>query len=49
MSPTFVVLKVLLEVPHDSGIALLTTRMHSVDPFSTKRRSPLDPVSSRGP
>ena len=30
MSPTFVVLKVPLEVPHDSGIALFTTGMHSV-------------------
>jgi len=47
MSPTFVVLKVPLEVPHDSGIALLTKGMHSVDPFSTKKRSPLEPVSSR--
>ncbi len=36
-----------LEVPHDSGIALLTTGMHAVDPFSKKKRSPLKPVSRR--
>jgi hypothetical protein len=34
-------------VPHYSGTALLTTGMHVVDPFSKKRRSPLDPVSRR--
>ncbi len=34
-----------LEVPHDSGIALLTMGMHLVDPFSMKRRSPLNQAS----
>jgi hypothetical protein len=46
-SPTFLVLKVPLEVLHDSGTALLTTGMQLLDPFSKKRRSPLDPVSRR--
>ncbi len=46
-SPTFSVLKVPLEVLHDSGTALLTTGMCLLDPFSKKRRSPLDPVSRR--
>jgi hypothetical protein len=46
-SPTFLVLKVPLEVFHDSGIALFTTSMYLLDPFSKKRRSPLDPVSRR--
>ncbi len=44
-SPTFLVLKVPLEVLHDSGTALLTMDMYLLDPFSKKRRSPLDPVS----
>jgi hypothetical protein len=46
-SPTFLVLKVLLEVLHDSGTALLTMGVYLLDPFSKKRRSPLDPVSRR--
>ncbi len=46
-SPTFLVLKVPLEVLHDSGTALFTTGMYLLDPFSKKRRSPLDPVSRR--
>jgi hypothetical protein len=44
-SPTFLVLKVPLEVLQDSGTALLTMGMYLLDPFSKKRRSPLDPVS----
>jgi hypothetical protein len=35
-SPTFLVLKVLLEVPHDSRTALLKMGMHLLDPFSKK-------------
>ncbi len=46
-SPTFLVLKVLSEVLHDSGTALFTTGMYLLDPVSKKRRSPLDPVSRR--
>jgi hypothetical protein len=46
-SPTFLVLKVPLEVLHDSGAALLTTGMYLLDHFSKKKRSPLDPVSRR--
>jgi hypothetical protein len=46
-SPTFLVLKVPLEVLHDSGTTLLTIGMYLLDPFSKKRRSPLDPVSRR--
>jgi hypothetical protein len=46
-SPTFLVLKVSLEVLHDSGTALFTTGMYLLDPFSKIRRSPLDPVSRR--
>jgi hypothetical protein len=46
-SPTFLVLKVPLEVLHDSGTALLTMGMYLLDPFSKERRSPLDPVSRR--
>ena len=46
-SPTFLVLKVPLEVFHDSGTALFTMGMYLLDPFSKKRRSPLDPVSRR--
>jgi hypothetical protein len=33
ISPTFLVLKVLLEVLHDSGAALLATGMYLLDPF----------------
>jgi hypothetical protein len=47
ISPTFFVIKVPLEVPHDSGTALFTTGMYLLDPFFKKRRSSLDPVSSR--
>ena len=47
ISSTFLVLKVPLEVPHDSGTALFTTGMYLLDPFFKKRRSPLEPVSSR--
>jgi hypothetical protein len=47
MSPTFLVLKVPLEVLHDSGTALFTMGMYLLDPFSKKRRSPLKPVSRR--
>jgi hypothetical protein len=47
ISPTFFVIKVPLEVPHDSGTALFTTGMYLLDPFFKKSRSPLDPVSSR--
>ncbi len=46
-SPTFLVLKVPLEVFHDSGTALFTMGMYLLDPFSKKRRTPLDPVSKR--
>ncbi len=46
-SPTFLALKVLLEVLHDSGTALCTMGMYLLDPFSKKRRSPLNPVSRR--
>ncbi len=46
-SPTFLVLKVPLEVLHDSGTALLTMGMYLLDTFSKKRRFPLDPVSRR--
>ncbi len=46
-SPTCLVLKLPLEVLHDSGTAILTTGMYLLDPFSKKRRSPLDPVSRR--
>ncbi len=47
MSPSFFVSKVPLEVLHDSGTTLFTMSMHLLDPFSKKRRSPLDPVSRR--
>ena len=46
ISPTFLVLKVPFEVPHDCGAALLVHGMYFWDPFLMKRRSPLDPVSS---
>ncbi len=45
--PSFDVLKVLLEVLHDSRTALFAMGMFLVDPFSMKRRSPLKPVSWR--
>ncbi len=43
-SPTYLVLKVPLEVLHDSGTALLTMGMYLLDLYPKKRRSPLDPV-----
>jgi hypothetical protein len=46
-SPTFLVLKVPLEVLHDSVTALFTMGMYQLDPFSKKRRSPLNAVSRR--
>ncbi len=46
-SPTSLDLKVPLEVLHDSGTALLTMGVYLLDPFSKKRRSPLDPVSRK--
>ena len=46
ISPTFLVRKVALEVPHDCGAALFVHGMYFLDPFLMKRRSPLDPVSS---
>ncbi len=46
ISPTFLVRKVPLEVPHDCGTALFTRGMYFWDPFLIKRRLPLDPVSS---
>ncbi len=46
-SPTFLILKVPMEVLHDSGTALLTTSTYLFDHYSKKRRSPLDPVSRR--
>jgi hypothetical protein len=47
MLPTFLVLKVPMEVLNYSRIALFTMGMYLLDPFSKKRRSPLDPVSRR--
>ncbi len=46
-SPTFLALKVPLEVLHDSGTALFTTGMYLLDPFSKKGGSPFNPVSRR--
>jgi hypothetical protein len=46
MSPTFLVLKVPLEVPHDCGTFLFTHGMYLWESFLMKSRSPLDPVSS---
>ncbi len=46
ISPTFLVRKVTLEVPHDCGAALFMHGMYFWDPFLMKRRSPLDRVSS---
>jgi hypothetical protein len=46
-SPTFLVLKVPLEVFHDSGTALFTMGMYLLDLSFKKRRDPLDPVSRR--
>jgi hypothetical protein len=47
ISPTFLVFKVPLKVLHDYGTALPTMGMYLLDPFSKKRRTPLDPVSRR--
>ena len=47
MSPTLSVTKVPLDVPHDGGTTHLTTEMRLLNPFLIKRRSPLDPESSR--
>jgi hypothetical protein len=47
MSPTLSVTKVPLEVPHNWGTTRFTTEMRLLDPFFMKRRSPLDPESSR--
>ncbi len=47
MLPTLSVMKVPLEVPHDWGTTRFTIEMCLLDPFFTKRRSPLDPESSR--
>ncbi len=44
---TLSVTKVPLEVPHDCGTALIITGMSFEAPFSKKRRSPLEPESSR--
>ncbi len=46
-SLTFLVVKVPLEVFHDSGTALFTMGMYLLDPFFKKRRSPLEAVSRR--
>ncbi len=45
--PTLSVVKVPLEVPHDWGTTSYTIEMHFLDPFFMKRRSPLDPKTSR--
>ncbi len=47
MLPTLFVMKVSLEVPHDSGTTHFTMEMHLLDLYFMKRRSPLDPESSR--
>ncbi len=47
MSPTLSVTKVPLEVPHDWGTTHFTMEMRLLDPFFMKRRSPLDPESSK--
>ncbi len=47
MSPTVSVTKVPFKVPHDWGTARFATEMHLLDPIFMKRRSPLDPESSR--
>jgi hypothetical protein len=44
-SPTLFFLKVPFEVPHDCRTARFIVGMYFWDPFWTKRRSPLDPVS----
>ncbi len=46
ISPTFLVRKVPLEVPHDCGASLFVHGMYFWDPFLMKRRLPLDPVSN---
>ncbi len=47
ISPTFFVIKVPFEVPHDCGTTLFSVGMYFWDPFAIKRRSPLDRVSIR--
>ncbi len=47
ISPTFLVLKVPLEVLHDPGTVLFTMGIYLFDPFSQKKRSPLNSVSRR--
>ncbi len=47
MSPTFLVLKVPLEVLQDLGTAFFTMGMYLLDPFFMLRRSPLNPVSRK--
>jgi hypothetical protein len=47
ISPTLSVFKVPLEVPQDWGTAHFTMEMCLIDPFFTKRRSPLEAESSR--
>ncbi len=46
ISPTFLVRKVPLEMPHDCGAALFVHGVYFWDPFLMKRRSPLNPVWS---
>ena len=46
ISPTFFILKVPFEVRHECGTAHFQVGMYYWDPFQTKRRSLLDPVSS---
>ncbi len=46
ISPTFLVRKVPLEVPHNCGAALFVHGMYFWDPYLMKIRSPLGPVSS---
>ncbi len=46
ISPTFFVIKVPFEVPHNCGTALFNISMYFWDHFGMKRRSPLDHVSS---
>ncbi len=47
MLPTLSVTKVPLEVPHDWGTTHFTMETRLLDPFLMKRRSPLDPETSR--
>ncbi len=47
ISPTRLVAKVPLEVPHVRGVTLFTMCMYLEAPFLVKRRSLLDPESRR--